>query len=442
MRTAPSARTAHRPTHARSLRHHGLARAVGMVLTAVLAFGVAGGATAALTLTGNIDSVDTDSLLAAIDRPEAVAPDDPNAGSALNIVLMGSDDRSGENGNLGGVTEGARSDTTMVMHVSADRTRVELLSIPRDSTVDVPSCPTTSGTTTKPLYGTKFNAAFAQGVTGGKDVASGALCAMTTIESLTDTRMDGFIVVDFAGFQKMIDALGGVQVCIPEEIYAPQADDLHLLPGDQVLDGETALQYARARKGQGLGDGSDLGRIGRQQEIMASLARTVLGKNMLTDSPALLRFLGAVTSSLTMSDDLASVQGLAGLAYSARNVRPDTITFMTVPNAYDPDNAANVVWTDDADRVWENLRLDRPLDFDPDAPTPAATDGATADDAATDGAATGGAAVDDAAADGADATAASAGSETASPSPTPSPTETKKAGQEAFTGADVTSVCG
>jgi LCP family protein required for cell wall assembly len=414
-----------------------------MVATAVLAFGVAGGATAALTLSGNIDSVDTDSLLAAVDRPEAVAPADPNSGTALNIVLMGSDDRSGENGNLGGVTEGARSDTTMVMHISADRSRVELLSIPRDSTVDVPSCPTTKGTTTKPLHDSKFNAAFAQGVIGGGDVASGALCTMTTIEKLTDTLMDGFIVVDFTGFQKMIDALGGVQICIPQEISSPQADHLHLLPGDQKLDGETALQYARARKGKGLGDGSDLGRIGRQQELMAAMARTVLGKNMLTDSPELLRFLGAVTGSLTMSDNFASVQGLAGLAYSARNVRPATITFMTVPYAYDPNNAANVVWTDDADRVWENLRLDRPLDYDPAAPTPSAPADGVAADPPADAAGTG---VDGTGVDGTgvDGTAGDAGTDAASatPSPTPSPTETKKAGQEAFTGADVTSVCG
>src|SRR5690606_6663059 len=101
-----------------------------------------------------------------------------------------------------------------------------------------------------------------------------------------------------------------------------------LSAGTQKLDGETALKYARARTGQGLGDGSDIGRIGRQQELMAALARTVLGQNLLTDSPQLLQFLGAVTDSLTMSSNLGSIQGLAGLAYSARGLRPDTIAFM------------------------------------------------------------------------------------------------------------------
>src|SRR5918997_5584296 len=157
--------------------------------------------------------------------------------------------------------------------------------------------------------------------------------------------MQGFIVIDFAGFQTMINALGGVEMCIPQDIHSKKAGNLRLSAGMQTLDGPTALQYARARTGEGLGNGSDLNRIGRQQELMAALARTVLSKNLLTDSPALLEFLGAVTGSLTMSDNFASVQGLAGLAYSARNVRPDTISFMTVPYAEDPSNGNNVLWT-------------------------------------------------------------------------------------------------
>ncbi len=405
-----------------------------MLLTAALAFGVGAGATAALTLTGNIDSVDTDSLLAAVDRPEAVEPTDPNGGDDLNIVIMGSDSRDGENGSFASSenTGGARSDTTMVMHISADRSRVELVSIPRDSTVDVPACPTTDGTTTSPLRHTKFNAAFAQGVLAGRDVASGALCTMATIESLTGVRMDGFIVVDFAGFQKMIDALGGVQICIPQDISAPEAGNLVLSAGVQELDGATALQYARARKGQGLGDGSDLGRIGRQQELMAALARTVLSKNLLTDSPALLRFLGAVTGSLTMSENFASVQGLAGLAYSSRNLRPDTITFMTVPYGADPSNPNNVRWTDEADVVWDNINNDRPANAAPEASSDDASGSASDAEAASSSPSTGSDASTDA--------GAAAVADT--PEPAPSPSETKEAGREAFTGADVTAVCG
>ncbi|ACZ31608.1 cell envelope-related transcriptional attenuator [Xylanimonas cellulosilytica DSM 15894] len=426
------------PSHARSFARHRVARSVGMVLTGVLAFGTAGGATAAITLSGNIDKVNVDEALGGIDRPDVVVPEDPNAGTPLNIVLMGSDTRSGENGNYAASegTGGARADTTMILHLSADRTRAELVSIPRDTTVDIPACPTSDGRMTVPWRGTKFNASFAQGYTKGKDVASGALCTMATIESLTDVRMDGFVVIDFAGFQKMIDALGGVPICIPERIEAPEAGNLVLEAGQQTLDGGTALQYARARKGKGLGDGSDIGRIGRQQRLMSELANTVLSKNLLVDSPALLQFLGATTSSLTMSSNFASVQGLAGLAYSLRNVRPATITFMTVPWGADPNNSANVLWTGEADVLWDNLRNDRPITTpagaadEPVAPVDAETE--TPADAATTPAAT---------AEPTPATEPTTEAEASTPTPTPTET-TAEAGKEAFTGADVTAVCG
>lgn len=435
------------PAHARTLRQHSLARIVGMVATAALAFAGVGAATAAVQLTGNIDTVDADAALGS-DRPEVVAPEDPSAGAPLNILLLGSDSRGGANAGVADDgTEGARSDTTMIMHIAADRSRVEMMSIPRDTTIDVPACPTSSGGETAPLYGTKFNAAFAQGIMTGGDVESGALCTMKTVETISDVRMDGFVVVDFAGFQKMIDAIGGVELCIPQDIDAPKADNLVLSAGMHELDGETALKYARARMGDGLGDQSDLGRIGRQQELMAALARTVLSQNLLTDSPQLLQFLGAVTGSLTMSSNLASIQGLAGLAYSARGLRPDTIAFMTVPWQYDPSNPNNVVLTDEAATVFDNLRHDRPLsdvipEDEPEDEKDAAGENGSSDDAAGDGESEGDGA-DEQGADGSDEQQADEGEKDSSAAkPEPEPTETREAGEEAFTGADVTSVCG
>jgi len=416
-----------------------------MGLTAVLAFVAVGGATAAVRLTNNITSVDADKLLGE-DRPEKKMPEDPNADMPLNIVLMGSDSRGGDNADIvGDGTEGARSDTTMIMHISSDRSRVELLSIPRDTTIDVPSCPTSSGGQTSPQSGVKFNAAFAQGVLAGGDVESGALCAQKTIETITDVQMDGFVVVDFAGFEKMVNALGGVELCIPNDIDAPKADHLVLSAGVQELDGDTALKYARARTGAGLGDGSDLNRIGRQQELLAALAREVLSAGTLADPAKTLKFLGAVTGSMTMSSNFASIQGLAGLAYSARNVRPDTIAFMTAPYEYDPNNAANVVLTDEAGEVWKNLYNDKPLS---DAIETESSDGGTktkddakdagADDPSAEGDVDGATPVadDDTAAE--DKATDGSGEKTQDPEPT----RTREAGEEAFTGADVTSVCG
>lgn len=402
-----------------------------MGVTGVLVFGVAGGSAMALKLRSNIASIDSDEALSVVERPEVVVPEDPNAGMPLNIVLMGSDDRSGENAALGGEADGMRSDTTMIMHISADRTRVEVVSIPRDSIVDIPQCPTSSGELTPAWRNTRFNAAFSQGVTYGNDVESGALCTMATIESLTDVRMDGFVVVDFAGFKNMIDSLGGVEMCIPEEVYSAKADHLRLMAGTQVLNGQQALQYARARTGQGLGDGSDINRIGRQQEMMAAIARSVLSQNLLTDAPKLIQFMNAATNSLTMSSKFASLTELPGLAYSLRNVRSDTITFMTVPWGANPADPNTVLWTDEADLVWANMKADLPLT------TPAG--GASATPSADTGPADASA---NEPADSADPAAEQPTAPADTATPTPTPAEPKEAGREAFTGADTTSVCG
>ena len=416
------------PGHARHLRGHRVARVVGMTLTAVLAFGAAGAATAAMQLTGNIKKVDATKVLAdaGVARPKPFQPTDPNAGKPLNILLMGTDTRNGDNGNFASSegTGGARSDTTIIMHISGDRSRVDMVSIPRDSTVQIPSCVTANGKKTVP-WKTKFNAAFSQGFAKGGDIQSAALCTQQTVEKLTNVFIDGFAVVDFAGFANMIDALGGVPMCIPEKIDAPEAGNLHLNPGNQVLNGGTALQFARAR--HGVGDGSDIQRIQRQQELLAAVAREVLGENLLTDSPKLLSFLGALTHSLTMTSNLSSVTGLAGLAYSLRNVRPDTITFMTVPWVPDPSNSANVVWKSSAQDIWDNLNADRPITT-PEAPAaPAATPAATPATTPTAAAST--------------PAAGTAASTPAAPTPTPGKTVDPTKGTP-FTGADTTAVCG
>ncbi|MET3975678.1 LCP family protein [Cellulosimicrobium sp. 4261] len=415
-RSAAAARPSRGPAHARRLRNHRVARSVGLVATAVLAFGAVGGASALSNIQGNISSSNIDGLLT--DRPERPDPTDPNAGKPLNILVMGSDERGGDNGHEVEGVEGMRSDTTILVHVSSDRSRMEMISIPRDSRVDVPACNTTSGKTTAPAN-TRFNAAFANGATVGGDVDSAAACTITTVESLTDVFVDGFVVVDFAGFQNMVTAIGGVPICIPEAIDSPKAD-LKLDAGWQTLDGAQALGFARAR--YGVGDGSDLSRIGRQQQLLAATVNQVLSKNLLSDLGQIYGFVDAGTKSLTMSDNLSSIPSLAGLAFSLQGATSGNITFMTVPNAPDPrDPDAKVVWTPEADELWAKVRADEPIV----APVPAADQ--PTGDAATD---------TPPSPDGEDAPA---------PEPAatdPAPAQTKEAGKEAFSAADETSQCG
>ncbi|BDZ42839.1 cell envelope-related function transcriptional attenuator common domain protein [Paraoerskovia sediminicola] len=413
--TAP--RASRGPSHARTLARHNVGRRIAMALTGVLAFVAVGGVAVAASLTGNITTEGvTEAMRADVEKPP---PTDPDAGEPLNILLLGSDYRGGENTDFAvdGVT-GMRSDTAIVAHVSADRERVELVSIPRDSMVDRPECTATDGTAI-PGGHDLFNSAFAYGADRGGDIASAAACSMNTISTLTDLYIDDYVVVDFAGFEKMVDAIGGVPICIPEAIDDPKAD-LDIEAGEQTLDGADALGFARVR--YGVGDGSDLSRIGRQQQLLAATMRQVLGKNLLTDAPALFDFLTAATSSLTVSDGLGSITDLTGLAYSLRGIGPDSITFMTIPNAADPADPNRVVWTSEADDVWERLVADEPVTGEPEPTSePTATDEPTeGSDEATDGSETD-AATDDESSE---------------------PQETKDAGKEAFTSDDVTAVCG
>lgn len=368
---APGARTAR---HSRSARTHHALRGVALGITAVLAFGIAGAASAYTRLQGNIKSADVTSLLG--DRPTQapVNPNDPNAGKAVNILLIGSDVRSGDNGTIGGVVSGMRSDTTIVLHISADRSRIEAVSIPRDSLVKIPACERSNGTSSKAQTG-MFNSAFSIGADSGK-VSDAAACTMKTVEQTTGVFIDHYVVIDFAGFITMINALGGVPICVPNNMDSPDAG-LHVSAGQQTLDGPTALAYARARKGAGLGDGSDTGRIVRQQKLLAATVKAVRSKNLLTDIPELVRFLNAATSSLTADPDLASIPSMSGLAFSVKDTRD--IHFLTIPFGPAPSDPNRVVWTKAADSIWANIAKDVPmLGGETPAPTAAPTGGATA----------------------------------------------------------------
>ncbi|WP_298462707.1 LCP family protein [uncultured Cellulomonas sp.] len=385
--------------HARRPESHRVARGIALAVTAALGFGFAGTAAAYTRLQTNIESVDVTALLGD-DRPTPTAtpdPDDPAAGQPLNILLIGSDVREGENADIGGEVEGMRSDTTIVMHVSADRSRVELVSIPRDTLVDIPACMRSDGTTSRPQRG-QFNAAFSIGSESG-EVSDAAVCTIRTVEENTGVFIHDYVVIDFAGFIRMVDALGGVPMCIPNDMRSAKAG-LDLTAGTHVLDGATALAFARARTGEGLGDGSDIGRLGRQQELLGATVQTVQSKNLLTDVPELLRFLNAATSSITVSPDLASIPDMSGLAFSLRGTLSGNIAFMTIPIAAAPSDPNRVVMTADAEQVWSNISADLPAltrpepaaptdgPADPAQPTPAdeptpGQDAITADDVST-----------------------------------------------------------
>ena len=322
-------------------------------------------------------------VLSEDDRPGTKPPDSYD-GRAVNLLVLGTDSRSGDN-NVDG-SEGsdevsvARSDTALVMHISADRKRVDAVSIPRDTLVDIPECKSLDGETTGAEEDGQFNSAFANGAGTGNDkkaVASGATCTLKTVEKMTGIRIDDFVVVDFNGLSKVVDSLGGVNVHVDEAIDDSDYTGLTLDEGCQKLDGQTALQYARVR--HGVGDGSDISRISRQQKLMNAMASKALSSNVLTKSG----FLTSTLETLTTSEHIGQIGNLSGLAYSIQGVGMDKINFITMPNeAADDEN--RVVPSENAKKVWTALKEDKPVPAEAAAPATTDADAAAEDQAASE----------------------------------------------------------
>jgi LCP family protein required for cell wall assembly len=422
------------PTRPRAVRHgrgrrtHGILRGVALTVVAVLCFGVSGAAALYVKYQGNIDSIDVSDLVTALPQPTASGeadPDDPSAGQDVNILVMGSDERDGENEAIGGYVGGMRSDTTIVLHISADRSRVELISIPRDSLVDIPSCTMSDGSTTKAQTSAMFNSAFSIGADNGGDIASAAACTMNTVQQNTGVRIDHFVVVDFAGFINMVDSIGGVPICINNDMSSPKAG-LYLNAGYQTLNGTQALAFARARTGTGVGDGSDTNRLGRQQQLLAAVVTELLSKNLLTDVTQLIRFLDSATDSLSIDSGFSSITDMAGLAMSLQGISTSDISFMTIPFGAAPSDPNRVVWTAEADTIWANVAADVPMLTGTSQDTSTSTDTGTTDGTTTDGTDAG----------------TTVETPTGTTSSTPTEAQTREAGKEAFSANDVTSSCG
>ncbi|MCL2465918.1 MAG: LCP family protein [Micrococcales bacterium] len=300
--------------------------------------------------------IDVDGLVEQGPRP----PADPNGGRAVNVLLLGSDSRLGDdNQRLGGKNDGMRTDTTIVVHVSADRGRVELVSIPRDSLVDIPACKTTSGKTIPPSPDTMINAAFSRGWTQGGDLASAAACAWTTVASATGLHIDHVALIDFAGFEQMVNAVNGVDIYLDEPMRdTGKSTALDLPAGKNHLNGRQALDFVRARHVTGT-NGSDITRITHQQMLLRALAEKVMDSG-LSDAAKLTKLVGAVSASLTVDKDL-SASTTTALAYSLRSVSRSDVVFATIPWRPDPSNPNRVRWADEADAVWTALRDDTPV---------------------------------------------------------------------------------
>lgn len=343
-------------------RHPWLRRSV-FAVAALLVVALVLGVGAYLKLTGNIDRLDISDALG--DRPDQAATTDAQTNlTPLNIMVMGSDSREGtglgkqqtENG-----VYGARSDTNLVVHLSADRKSAIVVSIPRDSMTKAPAnCKKADKVQDGPVR--QWNANFTMG---------GPACTIKTFEGLTDVYIDHFVVIDFRGFQSMVDALGGVTVCTPVAI---NDKDSHLvLPaGKTKVNGKQALGYVRVRKT--VGDGSDLGRIDRQQAFLSSVIQEATKSSLLLRPDRLFRFLNAATSAMTTDKGL-DVGEMREIAQSVARIGTDQIRFVKLPTESYPPDPNRVQWASTSETIWTAIREDKPL---PGTKVPSGTTTSTA----------------------------------------------------------------
>ncbi|MFI8007105.1 LCP family protein [Streptomyces sp. NPDC086010] len=325
------------------------------VLAVVLAGSGGAGAWIYRSLDGNIHAGDIDGKIGG-DRPDNLSP------GALNILVVGSDSRDGANAKYGKDLDTMQSDTLMVLHLSADRKWGTVVSMPRDSWVPIAACDRGDGTTSAP-HRAKINEAFAIGGMKG-DVGGAAACTIRTIEQNTGLRIDHFMSVDFQGFKGMVNAVDGIEVC-PEQAMRDEKAHLDLAAGCQTVKDEEALGYVRTR--YSVGDGSDIGRIGRQQEFMEALVAKARKK--LTSPRAMYGVLDSATKSVTTDPKLAGIKPLTSLASDIRGIASDRLVFLTVPNyprELDvPTDKANISWQyPQAQDLFTALARDEEIDKD------------------------------------------------------------------------------
>ncbi|MEV7069680.1 LCP family protein [Streptomyces sp. NPDC093990] len=300
-------------------------------------------------LNGNINSV-------ALDGKGGSEKADAFGRTPINILVMGSDGRTSKaDCKLGGgcsrtgVQSGnGNADVQMVVHISADRSNATVMSIPRDTMVDVPACKDSESGQSTPGYYGQINSA----------LRYGPACQVATIHQLTGIPIDHFVKLDFSGVVKMSDAVGGVSVCVNNDVYDTYSH-LKLSRGDHTLKGEAALEFVRSR--HGFGDGSDLGRTVSQHIFLSAMIRKFKSAGTLTDPTAVYDLANAATKALTVDDGLGSVKKLIGLAADVNKVPTKRMTFTTMQTAADPNDTNRVVVGAGAKALFSSIADDQSL---------------------------------------------------------------------------------
>jgi LCP family protein required for cell wall assembly len=302
--------------------------------------------------------------------------------TAMNILILGSDSRNdAEDLKLGGarstVGEAPRADVIMIAHLSADRSNMSVVSIPRDTRVNIPPCTDPKTHKEYPATNAIINASLGRG---------GAGCTLATVQNLTGVYIDHWLTIDFSGVVKMADVVGGVEVCVRENVddhstaAQPGGSHLHLKAGRQKIYGQTALQWLRTRHAWG----SDAERAKAQHMYMSALIRQLRSQNLFTNPGKLNKIATTAMSAFEVSKEIGTPKKLYDLGMQLKTVPSNRITMLTMPHDADPqDPGAHYVPSADAPQVWSLLRNDVAMDANgrakaPATGTPAATPTTTA----------------------------------------------------------------
>lgn len=277
----------------------------------------------------------------------------------VNLLLVGTDSCDGANAALSGAcqngdTEGERNDVTMLVHISDEPRRVTVVSFPRDMIVPIPACTGEDGTQYSAMSAQMLNVSYMYG---------GLACSVATVEQLTGVDITYAGAIRWTGVINMSDAIGGVDVCVADDI-SDEHTGLNLTAGEHTLQGVEALQFLRIR--HGIGDGSDLGRISNQQQFMSSLVRKLQSGGVLGNPATLLNLATTAVqqvndNQLVLSKSLANPQRMVQIAMALRAVPYEDIAFVQYPTAYASDGSRVVPLEDAASVLFDALAANQPI---------------------------------------------------------------------------------
>lgn len=334
-----------RTRHGAGVRHGRLKKSsvvrvvAKLVLAAFAVVVVSAGGVAAIATWDVVRSVKPGVHLATL--PGHTAQAAPTVGAiqgGVNLLLVGSDTRTGQGGayssasELAGSSGAGNNDVTMLVHIAQNHKSVTVVSFPRDMELPIPACPNGSGTTPSTSQA-MMNTTLSRG---------GLSCTVLTVEQLTGVTIPYAAEISFDGVSAMSDAVGGVTVCLATAVNDDYTNPpLHLAAGEQTLVGPMALSFLRSR--HGVGDGSDLGRISSQQVFMSALARKVVSGGVLGNPLELYKLAKAAVTNMTLSDTLTNPTTLVQIGMALKSVGLQNMVFLQYPVVTDPADVNRVL---------------------------------------------------------------------------------------------------